>query len=68
MFSLKEVDDLRAREQEREKKGATNSAPKRYENPKPCLVLSCTKVLTSGLQFENFSFLPPTSRSCLLQH
>ena len=27
MFSIKKVDDLRAREQEREEKGTTNSAP-----------------------------------------
>ena len=27
MFSLKKVDDLRAREREREEKGTTNSAP-----------------------------------------
>ena len=27
MFSLKKIDDLRAREQEREKKGTTNSVP-----------------------------------------
>ena len=27
MFSLKKVDDLRAREREREEKGITNSAP-----------------------------------------
>ena len=28
MFSLKKVDDLRARERDREEKGTTNSAPK----------------------------------------
>ena len=31
MFSLKKVDDLRAREQEREEKGTTNSAPRTFQ-------------------------------------
>ena len=30
MFSLKKLDDLRAREREREEKGTTNSAPVQY--------------------------------------